>query len=55
MTDIDSKLGEVFMMVPEKVYSGLAVMTVADLLQLPPVRRKLIFLQFSDKNSINIY
>ena len=35
------------------VIPGLSVMTVADLLQLPPVRRNLIFLRFLDKDSIN--
>ena len=34
---IDSRLGEIFMMIPEKAFTGLSVMTVADLLQLPPV------------------
>ena len=33
-TDIDSRLGEIFMMIPEKAFVGLSVMTVADLLQL---------------------
>ena len=37
-TDIDSRLGEIFMIVPEKTFAGLSVMTVAELLQLPPVR-----------------
>ena len=41
--DIDSKLGEIFMMIPEKAFAGLSVMTVANLLQLPPVRGKIIF------------
>ena len=40
-TDIDSRLGEIFMMIPEKVFTGLSVMIVADLLQLSPVRGKL--------------
>ena len=31
------------MMIPEIAFAGLSVMTVADLLQLPPVREKLIF------------
>ena len=31
-TDIDSRLGEIFMMIPEKAFAGLSVMTVADLL-----------------------
>ena len=50
--DIDSRLGEIFVMIPEKAFAALSVMTVADLLQLPPVRGKLIFSQFSDKNSM---
>ena len=45
-TDIDSRLGEIFMIIPEKTFAGLSVMTLADLLQLPPVRGKLIFLIF---------
>ena len=45
-TDIDSRLGEIFMIIPEKAFAGLSVMTLADLLQLPPVRGKLIFLIF---------
>ena len=32
--DIDSRLGEIFMMIPEKAFAVLSVMTVADLLQL---------------------
>ena len=51
-TDIDSKLGEIFMMFPEKAFAGLSVMNAADLLQLPPLRGKLILSQFSDKDSI---
>ena len=35
--DIDSRLGETFMMIPEKAFAGLAVMAVAALLQLPLV------------------
>ena len=50
-TDIDPRLGEIFMMIPEIAFAGLSVMTVADLLQLPPVRGKVIFSQFSDKDS----
>ena len=38
--DIDSRLGEIFMMIPKKAFSDLSDMTVADLLQLPPVRKK---------------
>ena len=40
------------MMFPEKAFAGLSVLTVADLLQLPPVRGKLIFSQCSDKDSM---
>ena len=39
-------------MIPEKAFVGLSVMTVADLLQLPPVRVKLIFSQFSDTDGM---
>ena len=39
-------------MIPEKVFVYLSAMTVADLFQLPPVRGKLIFSRFSDKNSM---
>ena len=52
---IDSRLGEIFMMIPEKAFTGLSVMTVADLLQLPPVRGKLIFSQCSDKYSMKYW
>ena len=41
-----------FMMIPEKAFDDLSVVTVADLLELSPVRRKLIFSPFSDKDSI---
>ena len=51
-TDIDSGLGEIFVLIPKKSFAGLSVMTVADLLQPPPVREKLIFSQFSDKDSM---
>ena len=40
------------MLILEKAFSGISVMTVAYLLQLPPVRGKLIFPQFSDKDSM---
>ena len=50
--DIDSSLGEIFMMIPEKALTGLLVMTVADLLRPPPVIRKLIFSRFSAKDSM---
>ena len=51
-TDIDPRLGEIFIMIPEKAPAGLSVMAVTDLLQLPPVTWKLIFSQFSDKGCI---
>ena len=37
---IESRLGEISFMIPEKAFAG-PVMTVADLLQLPPVRGNL--------------
>ena len=40
------------MMIPEKAFVGLSIMTIADLLQLPPIRGKLIFFQFSGKDSM---
>ena len=40
------------MRIPEKAFAGLLVMIVADLLQLPPVRGKLITSQFYVKGSI---
>ena len=30
-TDIDSRLGKIFIMIPEKAFAGLSVMTIADL------------------------
>ena len=49
-TDIDSRLGETFTIIPKKAFAGLSVMTVADLIQLLPVKGKLIFSQFYDKD-----
>ena len=43
-TDIDSRLGEIFMF-PEKTFAGLSVLTVVHLLQLPP-EENLYFLNF---------
>ena len=40
------------MTIREKAFAGLSVITVADLLQLPPVRRKLIFSRFCGKDSM---
>ena len=51
-TDIDSKLGEMFMMIPENVFTDFSVMAVADLLQVPSVGVKFIFLQFSSKTYV---
>ena len=51
-TDINSSLGEIFMMIPEKAFAVLSVTTVTELLQLPPFREKLISSQFSDKDSM---
>ena len=51
-TDIDSRFGEIFAMISKKAFPGLLVMTVGDLFQLLPVSGKLIFSQFSDKDSI---
>ena len=50
--DIDLRLGEIFMMIREKAFAGLSVMTVADLHQLPSFMRKLIFPRFCDKESM---
>ena len=50
-TDFNSRLREIFMMIPEKRFAGLSVMTVADLVQLTSVRGKLTFSQFSDEGS----
>ena len=37
-TDIDSRLGEIFAVIPKKEFCGLSVMTVVDLFQLPSIR-----------------
>ena len=50
--DIDSLLEEVFLMNPEKEFAGLSIMTAGDFLQHPQVRAKLVFSQFSDKDSM---
>ena len=42
-TDFELRLGEILTMIPRKAFVGLSVLTVADLLQLPPIREKLIF------------
>ena len=41
-TIIDSRLGEIFMMISEKVFAVLSVITVVDLLKLLPVKGKVI-------------
>ena len=45
-------MGEIIITIPEKEFADLSVMAVTDFLQLPPVRGKPIFSQFSDKNSM---
>ena len=40
------------MIITLKSFAGLSVMTVSDLLQLPSDRRKLIFSQFFEKDSM---
>ena len=47
-----TQLEEIFMMIPEIAFAILSGMNVADLLHLPPIRRKLTFSQFSDKDSM---
>ena len=44
--DINSRLEEIFMMVPEKAFTGLSVMTLGHFLQPPPVIVKFTFSQF---------
>ena len=39
-TDVDSRLAEIFMLIPEKAFAGVLVMTVMDLIQLPLARGK---------------
>ena len=48
--DIDSRLGELFIVISEKAFAGISVMTVTDLEK--EVRGKLVFSQFSDKDSM---
>ena len=50
--DIDSRLGEIFIMIPEKGFASLSVMTLADLLQVTPVRGKFIFSQLSNNDNM---
>ena len=51
-TDNDSRLGEICKMIPETAFASLSVLTVADLVELPPVTGKLLFSQFSDQDSM---
>ena len=44
-------MGEIFITIPEKAFDGLSVMTVADLLQLPAFREKILLWQFPEKYS----
>ena len=43
---------QILMMIHEKEFAGLSVMIVANLLELPPVRQKLTFSQFCDRDSM---
>ena len=45
-TDIDLRFGEISMMIPEKDFPRLSVVTVPDLLEIPPIRENLYFLNF---------
>ena len=49
---INTRLQEIFLMIIEKVFAGLLVMTVGNFPQLPPVLGKFIFSPFSDKDSM---
>ena len=42
-TDIDSSLGKIFTMIPEKAFAALSVMTETGMFPLPPVIGKVIF------------
>ena len=42
------------MMIPEKVFADLSIMTAADSSQLPSVRRKLIFSEVFQKISMKL-
>ena len=50
--DINSRFEEVLIIIPEKAFASLSVMTVSDFLQLPPVLGEFIFPSFSDKDSM---
>ena len=53
-TDFDSRLGEIFIIIPETLFAGLSVMAVGKFLQIVLVRKKVVFYEFSDKDSIKI-
>ena len=54
-TDFDSRLGEIFIIIPETLFAGLSVMAVDKFLQLPLVRvKEVVFYEFSDKDSMKI-
>ena len=44
--DVDSRLEEILIVIPRKIFAGISVLTLTDLLTLPPVRGKLIFHDF---------
>ena len=52
MEKFDTRTGEIFMMIPEKTLADHSVVTIVDFLQLPPIKGKLIYSQFSDKVSM---
>ena len=51
-SDINSSLGEIFIMISGKAFAGLSFMNVAYLLQLPPVKGIFRFSQLSDNDSM---
>ena len=54
-TDFDSRLGEIFIIIPEALFAGLSVMPVDKFLQIPLVRvKEVVFYEFSDKDSMKI-
>ena len=53
-TDFDSRLGEIFIIIPETLFPGLSVMAVGKFLQIVLVRKIVVFSEFSDKDSIKI-
>ena len=48
------KVGEIFMIIPEKPFAGFSVMPVADLFELPPLEGKLLFSKFSNKDGMKL-